>query len=128
MERALNKIIEITSDMSQGVVDDNNIAGFFRGYLFALNENGEITASERLMLISFYDRLVANKMFVAEQEVKMVKVVFEYMDRYTNGEWRKQRCIVESVEKCKEIYGLGIDCDYRIISVEEVQNGKKGIY
>ena len=50
----------------------------------------------------------------------MVKVVFEYMDRYTNGEWRKQRCIVESVEKFKEIYGLGIDCDYRIISVEEV--------
>ena len=52
----------------------------------------------------------------------MVKVVFEYMDRYTNGEWRKQRCIVESVEKCIEIYGLGIDCDYRIISVEEVQS------
>ena len=52
----------------------------------------------------------------------MVRVVFEYMDRYTNGEWRQQRCIVESVEKCKEIYGLGIDCDYRIISVEEVQN------
>ena len=66
MERALNKILEIISDMSQGIVDDNNIAGFFRGYLFALNENGEITASERLMLISFYDRLVANKMFVAE--------------------------------------------------------------
>lgn len=28
----------------------------------------------------------------------MVRVVFEYMGRYTNGEWRKQRCIVESVE------------------------------
>ena len=54
----------------------------------------------------------------------MVKVVFEYMDRYTNGEWNRQRCVVESVEKCKEIYGLGIDCDYRIISVEEVQNMK----
>ena len=52
----------------------------------------------------------------------MVKVVFEYMDRYTNGEQNRQRCIVESVEECKEIYGLGIDCDYRIISVEEVQN------
>ena len=50
----------------------------------------------------------------------MVKVVFEYMDRYTNGEWRKQRCIVESVEECKKIYGLGIDCGYRIISVEEM--------
>ena len=68
MERALNKILEIMFDMSQGIIDDD-IAGFFRGYLFALNENGEITASERFMLISFYDRLVANKMFIAKQEV-----------------------------------------------------------
>ena len=52
----------------------------------------------------------------------MVRVVFEYMDRYTNGEWNRQRCVVESVEKCKKIYGLGIDCDYRISSVEDVQN------
>ena len=65
MERALNKILEIMFDMSQGIIDDD-IAGFFRGYLFALNENGEITTSERLMLISFYDRLVANKMFIAK--------------------------------------------------------------
>ena len=68
MERALNKILEIIFDMSQGIIDDD-IAGFFRGYLFALNENGEITASERFMLISFYDKLVANKKFVAKQEV-----------------------------------------------------------
>ena len=66
MERALNKILDIISDMSWGIVDDNDMAGFFRGYLFALNENGEITASERLMLISFYDRLVADKKFIAE--------------------------------------------------------------
>ena len=52
----------------------------------------------------------------------MVRVVFEYMGRFTYGEWRKQTCIVESVEECKKIYGLGIDCDYRIISVEEVQS------
>ena len=65
MERALNKILEIMFDMSQGIIDDD-ITGFFRGYLFALNENGEITTSERLMLISFYDRLVANKMFIAK--------------------------------------------------------------
>ena len=68
MERALNKIAEIIFDMSQGIIDDD-IAGFFRGYLFALNENGEITASERFMLISFFDRLVANEKFVAKQEV-----------------------------------------------------------
>ena len=67
MERALNKILKIIFDMSQGFIDDNDdMAGFFRGYLFALKENGEITASERLMLISFYDRLVADKKFIAE--------------------------------------------------------------
>ena len=65
MERALNRILKIIFDMSQGIIDDD-MAGFFRGYLFALNENGEITASERLMLISFYDRLVADKKFIAE--------------------------------------------------------------
>ena len=70
MEKALNRIADIISAMSQGIIDNNDIAGFFRGYLFALNENGEITTSERLMLISFYDRLVANKKFIAEQEVK----------------------------------------------------------
>ena len=70
MNRALNKILEIISDMSQGIVDDNDMAGFFRGYLFALKENGEITGSQHLMLISFYDRLVANKKFIAKQEVK----------------------------------------------------------
>lgn len=65
MERALDRILKIIFDMSQGIADDN-IAGFFRGYLFALNENGEITASERVMLISFYDRLVANKKIIAK--------------------------------------------------------------
>ena len=65
MEKALNKIAEIISDMAMGIIDDD-MAGFFRGYLFALNENGEITVSERFMLISFYDRLVANKKFIAK--------------------------------------------------------------
>ena len=69
MERALNKILEIISDMSQGVVDDD-MADFYRGYLVALQENREITTGERLMLMSFFDRLVANKKFIAKQEVK----------------------------------------------------------
>lgn len=50
----------------------------------------------------------------------MVHIVFEYRDDYTNGEWKKQECIVTSLAKCKELYGLGIDCEYRIISIEEV--------
>ena len=54
----------------------------------------------------------------------MYNIEFEYCDRYTNGEWRRQRCTVSSIAECIEIYGLGIDCDYRIISVEGV--GKDG--
>ena len=65
MERALNKILEIISDMSQGIIDDDMV-DFYRGYLVALNENGEITASERVMLISFFNELVANKKFIAK--------------------------------------------------------------
>lgn len=48
----------------------------------------------------------------------MVHVVFEYKDNWTNGEWKRQECYVSSVRQCKEWYGLGVDCDYKIISVE----------
>ena len=48
----------------------------------------------------------------------MVHVKFEYKDELSRGEWRQQECTVPSVEKCIEIYGLGIDCEYRIISVK----------
>ena len=66
MERALNKIADIISDVSWGVIDDDTAGKFLRGYLFALSENKEITTSERLMLISFYNRLVADKEFIAK--------------------------------------------------------------
>jgi len=50
----------------------------------------------------------------------MVKIIFEYKDEYTHGEWRRQQCVVSSLEECKQIYGLGIDCEYKIISIQEV--------
>lgn len=50
----------------------------------------------------------------------MLEIVFEYADSMSNWEWRKQSCVVSSVEECKKIYGLGVDCDYRILSVKEV--------
>lgn len=55
-----------------------------------------------------------------EGERNMLHIKFEYMDAYSNGNWNRQECTVESVDKCIELYGLGKDCDYRIISVEEV--------
>lgn len=50
----------------------------------------------------------------------MVKIKFKYRDYYSYPEWKEQECVVRSLEECKEIYGLGIDCQYEIISIEEV--------
>ena len=51
----------------------------------------------------------------------MVHIKFEYRDAWTDGKWNKQECIVSDVNECIKIYGLGKDCEYRIISVEEVE-------
>ena len=51
----------------------------------------------------------------------MLKIVFEYRDEYCYPRWNEQECVVSSVEECKRIYGLGVDCEYRILSVEEVK-------
>ena len=48
----------------------------------------------------------------------MLKIKFRYKDKYSNWEWREQMCIVPSVEECIKIYGLGVDCEYEILSVE----------
>lgn len=49
----------------------------------------------------------------------MLHIKFEYRDEMSNWEWREQECYMSSVQECKKVYGLGVDCDYRIISVEE---------
>ncbi len=51
----------------------------------------------------------------------MVEIEFEYRDKYCYPRWNKQSCMVSSVEECKRIYGLGVDCEYRIIYVKEVK-------
>lgn len=50
----------------------------------------------------------------------MVKVKFKYKDEMSNWEWREQQCIVSDVEECKKLYGLGIDCEYKILKVKEM--------
>ena len=50
----------------------------------------------------------------------MFEIKFRYKDNYTHGEWAEQTCYVSSVEECKRIYGLGIDCEYEIISVRKI--------
>ena len=50
----------------------------------------------------------------------MLRIEFEYCDAMSNWEWRRQSCTVSSIEERKLIYGLGVDCEYNIISIEEV--------
>ena len=49
----------------------------------------------------------------------MKKITFKYADKLSDWEWRTQCCVVKSVEECIKIYGLGVDCNYKILSVEE---------
>lgn len=65
MEKALNKIADIISDMAYGVGDDSD-RDFLRGYLFALKEMGEINGNEMRILLRFYNNLIKDKDFVAK--------------------------------------------------------------
>ena len=57
---------------------------------------------------------------------KHYQVKFRYADAYSNWSWRNQQCSVyardqyEARLKCIELYGLGTDCDYEILSVTEI--------
>ena len=51
----------------------------------------------------------------------MQKITFKYADALSNWQWRTQSCIVSSVAECIKIYGLGIDCEYEILSVEDIE-------
>ena len=64
MERALNKIADIISDMSLGIADD--AMAFLRGYLIALMDNKEITRDEYIMLLRFFKNLIKDKKFIAK--------------------------------------------------------------
>ena len=67
MERALNKILDIISDMSQGIIDDNDDdMAFLRGYLIALMENKEITRDEYIILLRFFNNLIKDKRIFAK--------------------------------------------------------------
>lgn len=64
---------------------------------------------------------VQNIIIVADKEVTMVHIKFKYKDEFSHGKWSEQECTVSSLKECIKIYGLGIDCEYRILSVEEIK-------
>ena len=66
MERALNKILEIISDMSWRIDSNDDAMSFLRGYLIALMEDKEITRDEYITLSRFFNNLIKDKKFVAK--------------------------------------------------------------
>lgn len=50
----------------------------------------------------------------------MLEITFRYRDSLSGWKWRTQKCVVDSLEECKRIYGLGIDCEYEIIEIKEI--------
>ena len=58
--------------------------------------------------------------------MKQYSIDFKYADSLSHYEWRNQSCTLyannpaEARRKCIELYGLGADCDYEIIKIEEV--------
>lgn len=76
------------------------------------------------MLLKSSQRSSVKKGAIMEQ--KRYSVKFEYMDRFSHGRWNKQEGQFygynenDAVKKCKEVYGLGYDCDYIITEVKEI--------
>lgn len=50
----------------------------------------------------------------------MKAITFRYADALSNWQWRIQHCVVSSVEECIRIYGLGVDCEYEILEVKDI--------
>ena len=66
MEKALNKIADIISDMSWRIDSNDEAMAFLRGYLIALMENKEITRDEYITLLRFFNNLIKDKKFIAK--------------------------------------------------------------
>lgn len=56
----------------------------------------------------------------SKKGAEMLKITFMYRDEMSGWKWKEQTCIMGSVRECIKLYGLGIDCEYKIVSVEKI--------
>ena len=69
MEKVLNKIVDIVSDICDGILlDEFNYEDFLYGYIRALVDAEQITQSEATMLKTFFHRLVDDKIFLWKED------------------------------------------------------------
>ena len=58
--------------------------------------------------------------------MKRFTIRFKYSDSMSGFRWKTQACHLyaedkaTAISKCIKLYGLGVDCEYEIVSVEEV--------
>jgi len=58
--------------------------------------------------------------------MKRYTIKFKYKDTISNYKWRTQSCSLyadneyQAKQKCIELYGLGVDCEYEFINIEEL--------
>lgn len=58
--------------------------------------------------------------------MKHYHIKFQYADALSGWKVREQECVLyadnayEARNKCIKLYGLGINCDYDIVSIEEI--------
>lgn len=69
MEKVLNKIADIIDDMSIGVLVGMSEHDFLYGYVRALVDTGQLTQKDATMLMTFFDRLIKDKVFLMREEV-----------------------------------------------------------
>lgn len=58
----------------------------------------------------------------------MITVEFEYKDSMSHGNWNKQSCTAKSLREVIEWYGLGIDCEYHILSMQGYDEESKVLH
>ncbi len=57
----------------------------------------------------------------------MKQVVYEYRDEMSRGQWRRSAVQGLTLEETIRFFGLGTDCEYRIVSVDgEEYSGRRG--
>lgn len=85
------------------------------------SDEGRRQAAIRYRTMGKVQKVCTSQGLEAQKGNRMKIIEFKYKDEFTDGEWRYQACVVSSVEECKKLYGLGADCEFEILSVEEVE-------
>lgn len=67
MRKILNKINDIVNDIEAGWMTEEDALDFFRGYLIAMEEVGNINGADNAFLMKFLNELIHNRIFTQKE-------------------------------------------------------------